>query len=98
MTPEKIATIPHLQSPLAESRLSGKAKLAIDSGLFVLATLLAFTLRFDGQVPEAAPVLLALAFSVPLKVLANVALGLPQRSWSSLTFRDLGGLLALAVI
>lgn len=78
--------------------LNGLAKLAIDTGLFVMATVSAFALRYDGFVPDAAPLLLALGFSLPLKILADIALGLPAYSWSSLTFRDLGSLLALAVI
>jgi len=82
-------------SPLT---LNAGAKLALDVGLFTLATLSAFAVRFDGAVPDTRPVLVALALSLPLKTLAALALGLPKRSWSSLTFRDLGGLLALAVI
>ncbi len=73
-------------------------KLAVDIGLFLLATPIAFVLRFDGVVPAAGPVLLALLIAVPLKTLAALALGLPSRSWSGLTFRDLGGLLVLAVV
>lgn len=78
--------------------LNGVAKLAIDTGLFIIATVTAFALRYDGFVPDPGPLLLALAFSLPLKILADIALGLPTYSWSTLTFRDLGSLLALAII
>src|SRR5690606_10272810 len=98
MNADQVEKLHHQQRAPVPYSLNGKAKLAIDSGLFVLATLTAFTLRFDGVVPDTGPVLLALAVSLPLKILADVALGLPQRSWSSLTFRDLGGLLALALV
>lgn len=78
--------------------LNGLAKLGIDTCLFAMATITAFALRYDGFVPDAGPLLLALGFSLPLKILADIALGLPSYSWSSLTFRDLGSLLALAVV
>ncbi len=78
--------------------LNGAVKLAVDTGLFILATLAAFGLRFDGVVPAAQPVLIALAFSLPMKLMMELVLGLPARSWSSLTFRDLGALLALAAV
>lgn len=73
-------------------------KLAIDVALFVVATPIAFLLRFDGSIPEGTPVALALLVLVPVKTAAHVALGLPRRSWSNLTFRDLGALLALASV
>ncbi len=84
-----------LSSPMT---LNGAVKLAVDTGLFILATLAAFGLRFDGVVPAAQPVLIALAFSLPMKLMMELVLGLPARSWSSLTFRDLGALLALAAV
>src|SRR5690554_3254218 len=78
--------------------INAMTKLATDVALFALATLAAFALRYDGIVPAAAPVLIALAFSLPLKILMEFVLGLPARSWSSLTFRDLGALPALALV
>src|SRR5690554_229223 len=78
--------------------INAMTKLATDVALFALATVAAFALRYDGVVPAAAPVLIALGFSLPLKILMEFVLGLPARSWSSLTFRDLGALLALSVV
>ncbi len=78
--------------------INASIKLATDVVLFMLATVAAFALRYDGVVPAAAPVLIALGFSLPLKILMEFVLGLPARSWSSLTFRDLGALLALSVV
>src|SRR5690606_22508306 len=73
-------------------------KLAIDVALFVVATPIAYLLRFDGAIPAGTPVALSLLVLVPVKTAAHVALGLPRRSWSNLSFRDLGSLLALASI
>ena len=78
--------------------INASMKLVTDIALFMLATVAAFALRYDGVVPAAAPVLIALGFSLPLKILMEFVLGLPARSWSSLTFRDLGALLALSVV
>ncbi len=78
--------------------LNGAVKFAVDCGLFVVATVLAFALRYDGMVPTALPVFIALSFSLPIKILMELVLDLPSRSWSNLTFRDLGALLALAAV
>lgn len=75
--------------------INGAVKLAIDIGLFIIATVTAFAIRYDGAVPSALSVLIALAFTVPIKVLMALVLDLPARSWSNLTFRDLGALVAL---
>lgn len=87
-------------NPRAPTRLTPNwfTKLGVDIGLFILATVAAFMLRYDGLVPDAQPVLIALAVSLPLKVLMELVLGLPARSWSSMTFRDLGGLMVLAAV
>lgn len=85
--------VKRLSSPLT---VNGAVKLAIDVGLFVLATVLAFLIRFDGLPANTNLILLCLAFSVPLKVVIELLLGLPAQSWSSLTFRDLGALLGLS--
>src|SRR5690554_2991401 len=72
-------------------------KLGVDIILFSVATIAAFLLRYDGLLPAVEPLLIALAISLPLKILLSLVLGLPARSWSTLTFRDLGGLIVLAV-
>lgn len=83
--------------PSPAINLNWLTKLGVDVGLFVLASFTAFLLRFDGVIPNIEPLLIWLAISVPLKALIAVALGLPARSWSSMTFRDLGGLIVLTV-
>lgn len=83
--------------PSAAINLNWLTKLGVDVGLFVLASFTAFLLRFDGVIPDIGPLLIWLAISIPLKVLIELALGLPARSWSSMTFRDLGGLIVLTV-
>jgi len=72
------------------------AKLAIDVLLFAVATPIAFLLRFDGVIPAGTPVIWTILALLPVKTAVDVALALPTRSWSNLTFRDLGSLLALA--
>jgi len=71
-------------------------KLSVDILLFLVATPLAFVLRYDGDFGPVGPVLIALAVLVPLKTLLALIIGLPDRSWSGLTFRDLGSLIFLA--
>ena len=71
------------------------AKVVIDVLIGLGAILAAFLLRFDGDIPAATPVLLGVVFSLALKAVAYLLAGLHRRSWSNLTFRDLGGLLAL---
>lgn len=71
-------------------------KLAIDVGLFALATPLAFAVRYDGSLGPALPVLLSLLVLVPLKTAIDLLIGLPYQSWSGLTFRDLGSLMFLS--
>lgn len=80
-------------------------KLAIDVGLFLIATPLAFALRYDGDLGSDHPLLLAMLALVPLKTVLDYVLGLPNRSWRGLTFRDLsslmlhaGGMLAFGLI
>lgn len=70
-------------------------KMVIDLGIFVVAVILAFLLRFDGTIPELGPLFLAIAIQTALKVVAYLLLGLHRRSWSNLTFRDIGGIMAL---
>src|SRR5690554_3877193 len=93
--PRRMVTKRYVSSVLT---LNGAVKLAIDVGLFMIATVMAFAIRYDGTVPSALPVLIALTFSVPIKVLMELVLDLPARSWSNLTFRDLGALFALAAV
>jgi len=71
------------------------AKVIIDVISSVMAVLAAFLLRFDGSLPDGVPVLLAVMVSLALKAIPYVLGGLHRRSWSNLTFRDLGGLLGL---
>src|SRR5690606_16280413 len=71
------------------------AKVVIDVISGVIAVLAAFVLRFDGSLPDGVPVLLAIVVSLALKTIPYVLGGLHRRSWSNLTFRDLGGLLGL---
>ncbi|HNQ98880.1 MAG TPA: nucleoside-diphosphate sugar epimerase/dehydratase [Trueperaceae bacterium] len=80
-------------------------KLAIDVGLFLIATPLAFALRYDGNLGSEHPLLLAMVVLVPVKAGLDYLLGLPNRSWRGLTFRDLsslmlhaGGVLAFGLI
>ncbi len=73
-------------------------KLGVDVLLFLIATPLAFALRLDGSFGPAQPLLLAMAVLVPLKTLVALFIGLPQRSWSGLTFRDLGSLIFLGSV
>ena len=72
------------------------AKLAIDVLLFLIATPIAFALRYDGSLGPVEPVLLSMLVLVPLKTVLAIVIGLPNRSWSGLTFRDLGSLMLLA--
>jgi FlaA1/EpsC-like NDP-sugar epimerase len=62
----------------------------IEVGGWLAATLLAFTLHFEGAVPvERWPVvLLALAVLTALKVVASRVFGLNRPSWERLSFRD----------
>jgi len=86
--------------PLGKSRRARRVsrltatRLAGDLVAFFLRTLLAFGLRLVG-LPAAGPLLAALAVSLPLKAFAYVAFNLHRRSWSNVTFHDLGGLALL---
>src|SRR5690606_40505195 len=71
------------------------AKIVIDLLIAVGAVLAAILLRFDGSLPADVPVLLAVVMSLCLKTIPYLVAGLHRRSWSNLTFRDLGGLVAL---
>jgi len=71
------------------------AKIIIDLLISTGAVLASFLLRFDGNIPDGTPVLLGIAGSLVLKAVAYLLGGLHRRSWSNLTFRDIGGLLAL---
>ncbi len=73
-------------------------KLAVDILIFAAATPIAYLLRFDGVIPAGTPVLGSMLALVALKTAVAVMLGLPSRSWSNLTFRDLGTLLGFAGI
>ena len=68
----------------------------IDLSIFVIAVILAFLLRFDGTIPEQGPLLIAICIQTALKAVAYMFIGLQRRSWSNLTFRDIGGIMALA--
>lgn len=72
-------------------------KLAVDVTLFIVATPLAFGLRYDGEFGPSGALLVALATLVPFKLILDVLIGLPNRSWSGLTFRDLGSLIFLGL-
>jgi len=71
-------------------------KMLVDLGIFVVAVVLAFLLRFDGTIPEQGPLLIAICIQVALKAIAYMLIGLQRRSWSNLTFRDIGGIMGLA--
>ncbi len=71
------------------------AKVIIDALIGVGAVVAALLLRFDGRIPPETPVLLGVFFSLGLKAIAYLLTGLHRRSWSNLTFRDIGGLLGL---
>ncbi|HRN18827.1 MAG TPA: nucleoside-diphosphate sugar epimerase/dehydratase [Trueperaceae bacterium] len=71
-------------------------KLLVDVLLFLAATPLAFALGYEADFGPAGPMLIALAVLVPLKTLLALIIGLPHRSWTALTFRDLGSLVLLA--
>lgn len=72
-------------------------KLAVDVLLFLAATPLAFSLRYDGHLGPAGALLVGLATLVPFKIILDLLVGLPNRSWSGLTFRDLGSLVFLGL-
>ncbi len=76
---------------------NGWAKLLVDTCLFLVATPLALFVRYDGAAPEMGEFGIALALLLPLKLIFDLMLGLPQRSWSNLTFRDIGGLVLFAL-
>ncbi|MBS3965718.1 MAG: polysaccharide biosynthesis protein [Truepera sp.] len=78
---------PALRSPFA-------IKLAIDLGIVLLATPLAFALRYDWLTPAwgvNSIVLMSFAMAA-LKMLAFGAFGVFNQSWQRFTFRDLGAL------
>lgn len=73
------------------------AKLFLDIVVFVLATPLAFALRFDGLIPATVPLGMVMLVLVPYKAVMDLLLGLPNRSWRGFTFRDLSSLFAMAL-
>ncbi len=75
------------------SRLT-TVRLVVDTLVATAGTFIAFLLRLE-SLPEARPFLIALAVSLALKVIAYFAVNLHRRSWSNVTFRDLGGLALL---
>src|SRR5690606_8084822 len=70
-------------------------KLLVDAAILVGATILAFLIRFDLTLPDATALFIAIGVFLPLKALGYVLLGLQRRSWSNLTFRDIGGIMGL---
>ena len=76
------------------SQLPFSPKLAADFLLWLAAAPLAFLLRYDGAVPEGMWPVIALvtAALVALKSLAAHYFHLHRRSWSKLSFTDLGSL------
>jgi FlaA1/EpsC-like NDP-sugar epimerase len=72
-------------------------KLLVDGAIMVFATVLAFLIRFDATLPDATALFVAIGLFLPLKGLAYLLLGLQRRSWSNLTFRDIGGIMALGL-
>ncbi len=73
-------------------RMTGR--LVIDAVAVTAGTLLAFVLRLE-SLPEARPFLLALAVSLALKAVAYFSFDLHRRTWSNVSFRDLGALALL---
>src|SRR5690606_35056117 len=71
------------------------AKIVIDVAIAIGAVFAAFLLRFDGNIQGFKPVAVGVLFSLALKAIAYIISGLHRRSWSNLTFRDIGGLLGL---
>lgn len=69
-------------------------RLGIDVVAATLGTLAAFVLRLE-RLPEAGPFLVALGVSLALKAVAYLAFDLHRRSWSNVSFRDLGALALL---
>src|SRR5690606_213001 len=73
-------------------RMAGR--LAFDAVAVMAGTLLAFVLRLE-RLPDALPFLIALAVSLALKAVAYFSFDLHRRSWSNVSFRDLGALALL---
>src|SRR5690606_12437167 len=72
-------------------------KLLVDGAIMVFATVLAFLIRFDATLPDATALFTAIGIFLPFKALAYLLLGMQRRSWSNLTFRDIGGIMALGL-
>ena len=92
----KIALLPTASSTLSGiGRIPVQPKPIVDLGLWVVATPLAFFLRFDGAVPpDMWPTIgLVTAVLVALKSLAAYYFKLHRRSWAKMTFADLGDLI-----
>ena len=101
---ESVRDVPALEGPFSSLGLgsfrltrNGWAKLLVDAVFFLVATPVALLIRYDGMAPPASQLVFAFALLFPLKVVLALLLGLPERSWSNLTFRDLGGLLIFAL-
>ena len=82
------------QAPSRRSRRLSRLmtwRLGIDALAVVAGTLFAFLLRLE-RLPEAQPFLIALGVSLALKAVAYFSFDLHRRSWSNVSFRDLGAL------
>jgi len=77
------------------SPFSRKFKVILDALGWLLATPLAFLIRYDWTLPQNAwsPILTATLTLFLLKVVAAQIFGLYRRSWSRVAFRDLGDML-----
>ena len=80
-------------------KLPNAAKPFLDSATWLLATPIAFTIRYDWVIPlnKWGSLLLATAVLFLMKFMTAQALRLYRRSWSKVSFRDLGTILKLVV-
>jgi len=86
----------HKNQPTRRNKLF---KLALDSLAWLIATPLAFFIKYDWSVPSdaALPLVVATAGLFALKLASSLFFGLYRRSWAKVAFRELGDIVRAVV-